>query len=119
MGSGQLSGVNRATAFAIYSPRSPARRRAKGSLKSTSGRSFSRARYTATHRAVSEMFRISGAGLDIGRAGYQSRAPARMVIDPANAALRSCLAAAQARDNVIRPQCRDGRTAVLQGEVTS
>src|SRR5579863_1691246 len=43
---------------AISSPRAPARRRANGSRKSPSGRSVSRARYTAAHRAVSEMFRI-------------------------------------------------------------
>src|SRR6266508_5427298 len=48
------------SAFAICSPRSPARARANGSLKMASGRSLSRARYTATQRAVSEMSRING-----------------------------------------------------------
>jgi hypothetical protein len=43
----------------ICAPRSPARRRAKGSRKIASGRSDSTARYMATQRAVSETLRTS------------------------------------------------------------
>src|SRR3981081_1622846 len=49
---------------AICSPRSPASRRAKGSRKMASARSVSCARYTATHRAVSEILRINGSRSD-------------------------------------------------------
>src|ERR1700728_607870 len=44
--------------LAILAPRSPARRRAKGSRKRASGRSDSTARSTATKRAVSDTLRI-------------------------------------------------------------
>src|ERR1700758_3779403 len=47
--------------FAISSPRSPASLRAKGSRNSASDRSVSRARYTAAHIAVSEIFRMGSA----------------------------------------------------------
>src|SRR5438094_6129446 len=48
------------SASAICCPRSPASARANGSWNAASGRSFSRARYTATQRAVSEISRING-----------------------------------------------------------
>src|SRR5271165_5632384 len=48
---------------AICVPRSPANLRAYGSRKTASARSLSCARYTATHRAVSEMWRIGFAEL--------------------------------------------------------
>src|SRR5271167_3377352 len=50
-------------AAAICVPRSPANLRAYGSRKTASARSLSCARYTATHRAVSEMWRIGFAEL--------------------------------------------------------
>src|SRR5271167_1481763 len=50
-------------AAAICVPRSPANLRAYGSRKTASARSLSCARYTATHRAVSEMWRIGVAEL--------------------------------------------------------
>src|SRR5271157_2490248 len=51
---------------AICMPRSPANLRAYGSRKTASARSLSCARYTATHRAVSEMWRIGFAELMAG-----------------------------------------------------
>src|SRR6516165_8728331 len=53
-------------AAAICMPRSPANLRAYGSRKTASARSLSCARYTATHRAVSEMWRIGFAELMAG-----------------------------------------------------
>src|SRR5437867_1319954 len=50
----------------ICSPRSPASRRASGSRNSASGRSVSRARYTAAQFAVSEMLRMAGSFRLIG-----------------------------------------------------
>jgi len=47
-------------------PRSPANLRAYGSWKTASARSLSCARYTATHRAVSETWRIGFAELMAG-----------------------------------------------------
>src|SRR5262245_47043542 len=54
----QLLRSPKGIAATICCPRSPANRRARGSRNSASGRSVSCARYTATHRAVSEMLRI-------------------------------------------------------------
>src|ERR1035437_1237100 len=53
-------------------PRSPARRRANGSLKIASGRSVSIARYTATHRAVSETCSIAMRSLPVRTSSFDT-----------------------------------------------